>query len=134
MERPVYTFHIVYDREGFAYQRIFRQRFLKTLNFAQHDRALHGILIGALNDKVSRRRPSQVLLHHPVRGPHRTIKLEPMDHVVIDPDAGDSYCGDDQKNAAQNGDDLTSSHTNLTEPGKQRGPKGIWMGGLVIRL
>ena len=78
------------------------------------------IFIGALNDKVTGGRPSQVLVHHPVRGPHRAIKLEPMDHVVIDPDAGDSYCGDDQKNAAQNGDDdFTSSHTNLTESGKQ---------------
>jgi hypothetical protein len=28
-----------------------------------------------------------MLVHHPVCSAHRTIELEPMDHVVIDPDA-----------------------------------------------
>jgi hypothetical protein len=33
MERPVDPFHIVHDRKGFAYQWVFLQCSLKTLDF-----------------------------------------------------------------------------------------------------
>src|SRR3990172_10882506 len=134
MERPVDPLHIIHDRKGFAYQGIFLQGSLYTLDFAEHGGVLHGILIGILDDKVSGGRPSQVPVHHSVGAPHRTVKLKPMDHVVIDPDAGDSYRGDDQKHAAKNGDHLASSHANFTESGKQRGFRGIRPAGLMISL